>query len=92
MQLAFIYKNLCEEECLELRIILFCKNERDAEAIAEAISLRKQNVPLDLTIKKDRKGSRVITHIKARNIETLIALVDDLLMSVQAVEKKLGLA
>jgi len=73
---------------MEAKITLSYKSPREAEAIAKAISPDNVKVPTDLTIKTIKRGHKVITLVKSqRNLESLIATIDDILMSVQVAEK-----
>lgn len=73
---------------MEAKIVLSYKSPREAEAIAEAISPDNVKAPPDLTIKTTKRGPKVITLVKCqRNLESFIATIDDLLMSVQVAER-----
>jgi len=73
---------------LEARITLSYKNAREAEAVAKAVSPDNVKAPAGLTVKTTRKGSKVLTLVKCeRRLETFIATLDDLLMSVQVAER-----
>ncbi len=64
------------------------KNEREAEAVAQAVSPDNVKVPQGLFIKTTRRGSEVLTQIRCElRLQTLIATIDDLLCCVSTAEK-----
>ena len=64
------------------------ENEREAEAVAQAVSPDNVNVPRGLFIKTTRSGSEVLTQIRCElRLQTLIATIDDLLSCVSTAEK-----
>jgi len=76
---------------LEARITLSYKSVREAEAIAKAISPDNLKTPRGLSVKTIRKGPKVVTLVKCqRSLESLIATIDDLLMSVQVAERAIS--
>jgi len=76
---------------LEAEITLSCRNAREAEAIAKAVSPDNLKTPLGLTVKTMRRGSEVVTWVKCeRKLESLIATLDDLLMAVQVAERAIS--
>ena len=73
---------------MEARIILSYESGRDAEAVARAVSPDNVKAPPGLTVGTTRRGSRVITLVRCEGrLETFIATLDDLLMSVQVAER-----
>lgn len=73
---------------MEAKITLSYKSPRKAEAVAKAVSPDNVKVPRGLTIKTVRRGPKVITLVKCRrNLESFIATIDDILMSIQVAEK-----
>jgi len=64
------------------------KNEREAEAVAQAVSPDNVKVPRGLFIQTTREGSEVLTRIRCGlRLQTLIATIDDLLFCVSTAEK-----
>jgi len=64
------------------------ENEREAEAVAQAVSPDNVKVPRGLFIKTTRSGSEVLTQIRCElRLQTLIATIDDLLSCVSTAEK-----
>ena len=73
---------------MEAEIQLCYKNEREAEAIAKAVSPDNVEVPPGLFIKTIRTGSKVLTTVECQTrLQTLIATIDDLLACVSLAEK-----
>ena len=80
-----------EEHDLEARITLSYGSIREAEAVAKAVSPDNLKAPPGLTIKTMRRGPKVVTLVKCeRKLESLIATIDDLLMSVQVAERAIS--
>jgi len=78
---------------LEAKIKLSYKNEREAEAVAKAVSPDNVEVPLGLLVKTVRRGSKVFTTIECETkLETFIATLDDLLSCVSVAEKTFSVA
>jgi len=78
---------------LEAEIRLSYKNEREAEAVAKAVSPDNVEVPSGLYIETVRNGSDVITKVKCQTrLQTLIATIDDLLACVSVAEKSFTIA
>ena len=78
---------------MEAEIYLSYQNEREAEAVAKAVSPDNIQVPLGLHIKTVRNGSDVDTKIECQTrLETLIATIDDLLACVSVAEKTFNVA
>jgi len=78
---------------LEAEIRLSYQNEREAEAVAKAVSPDNVEVPSGLHIETVRKGSEVHTKIECQTrLATLIATVDDLLACVSVAEKTFNVA
>jgi hypothetical protein len=73
---------------LEAEIRLSYRNEREAEAVARAVSPDNVEVPQGLVIETVRDGSEVITKVECQTrLQTLIATLDDLLACVSVAEK-----
>jgi len=78
---------------LEAKITLSYKNEREAEAVAKAVSPDNVKVPLGLFVKTTRRGSKVFTTIECKTrLETFVATIDDLLSCVSIAEKAFSVA
>jgi hypothetical protein len=78
---------------LEATITLEYGDAKTADAIANAVSPDNFKTPTGLFIKTVRKGSRVLTEIKAEGkLATFIATIDDLLFCVSTAEKTLRTA
>jgi len=78
---------------LEAEIRLSYENEREAEAVAKAVSPDNVEVPSGLYVKTVRNGSEVHTKVECQTrLATLIATVDDLLACVSVAEKTFTVA
>jgi hypothetical protein len=78
---------------LEAEILLYYKNDREAEAVVKAISPDNVEVPPGLHIRTLRKGSIVQTNVDCQSrLQTLIATIDDLLACVSVAEKSFKIA
>jgi len=78
---------------LEAKIKLSYKNEREAEAVAKAVSPDNVEVPPGLLVKTVRRGSEVFTTVECQTrLETFIATLDDLLSCVSVAEKTFSVA
>jgi tRNA threonylcarbamoyladenosine modification (KEOPS) complex Pcc1 subunit len=78
---------------LEAEIRLSYRNEREAEAVAKAVSPDNVEVPDGLRIETTRNGSDVLTTINCQTrLQTLIATIDDLLACVSVAEKTFNIA
>jgi hypothetical protein len=78
---------------LEAEIRLSYGNEREAEAVAKAVSPDNVEVPSGLYIETVRNGSEVLTKVECRTrLQTLIATLDDLLACVSVAEKTFKVA
>jgi len=78
---------------LEAEIRLSYENEREAEAVATAVSPDNVEVPPGLYVKTVRKGSNVLTRVECQTrLQTLIATIDDLLACVSVAEKAFTVA
>lgn len=78
---------------MEAEIRLSYENEREAEAVAKAVSPDNVKVPLGLYVKTVRNGSEVHTKVECQTrLATLIATVDDLLACVSVAEKSFTVA
>jgi tRNA threonylcarbamoyladenosine modification (KEOPS) complex Pcc1 subunit len=75
---------------LEATITLEYKDEKTAEAIANAVSPDNFKTPTGLKIKTDRENNKVITQIQFEGkLATFTATIDDLLFSTSTAEKTL---
>ena len=73
---------------MEARITFSYKSDREAEAVAKAVSPDNLKAPPGLAVETIRRGSKVITLVKCEGrLETFMATIDDLLMSVQVAER-----
>ena len=78
---------------MEAKIILSYKNEREAEAVAKAVSPDNVKVPHGLFVKTTRRGPKVFTTIECKTkLETFVATIDDLLSCVSVAEKAFSVA
>ncbi len=78
---------------MEAEIKLSYKNEREAEAVAKAVSPDNVEVPLGLFVKTVRRGSKVFTTVECQTkLQTFIATLDDLLSCVSVAEKAFSVA
>ncbi|PVX24475.1 MAG: hypothetical protein CW691_07465 [Candidatus Bathyarchaeum sp.] len=78
---------------MEAEIRLIYQNEREAQAVAKAVSPDNMEVPQGLCIKTVRNGSEVLTTVDCQTrLQTLIATVDDLLACVSVAEKTFNVA
>jgi hypothetical protein len=78
---------------LEAEIRLIYQNEREAEAVAKAVSPDNLEVPPGLQIETVRNGSDVLTTVECQTrLQTLIATLDDLLACVSVAEKTFNIA
>ena len=78
---------------MEAEIRLAYKNEREAEAVAKAVSPDNVEVPQGLFIETVRNGFEVITKVECQTrLQTLIATLDDLLACVSVAEKTFKVA
>ena len=78
---------------MEAEILLYYKNDREAEAVVKAISPDNVEVPPGLHIKTLRNGSIVQTYVDCQTrLQTLIATIDDLLACVSVAEKSFKIA
>jgi len=73
---------------MEAEIVLSYKNEREAEAVAKAVSPDNFKVPRGLFVKTTHSGAKVLTIVKCDlSLQTFIATIDDLLRCVSVAEK-----
>ena len=78
---------------MEAEIKLSYKNEREAEAVAKAVSPDNVEVPPGLFVKTVRRGPQVFTTIECQTkLQTFIATIDDLLSCVSVSEKAFSVA
>ena len=75
---------------LQATITLEYKDEKTAEAIAEAVSPDNFKTPVGLQVKTVRENNKVITEIDCEGkLATFTATIDDLLFSASTAEKTL---
>ena len=73
---------------MEAEIVLSYKNEREAEAVAKAVSPDNFKVPRGLFIKTTHRGTKVLTTLRCDlSLQTFMATIDDLLRCVSVAEK-----
>jgi hypothetical protein len=85
-----LWENSYEAKKLEATITLEYGDAKTADAIANAVSPDNFKTPTGLFIKTERKGSYVLTEVKAEGkLATFIATIDDLLFCVSTAEKTL---
>ena len=73
---------------LETKIFICYKNEKEAEAVAKAVSPDNIEIPSGLFIKTITDGSKVLTTVECRTgLKTLISTLDDLLACISVAEK-----
>lgn len=78
---------------MKAEIRLSYRNEREAEAVAKAVSPDNVKVPPGLSVKTVRNGPEVLTKIECQiRLQTLIATLDDLLSCVSVAEKAFTVA
>ena len=78
---------------MEAEIRLSYQNEREAEAVAKAVSPDNVEVPSGLYIETVRNGSDVLTKVECQTrLQTLIATLDDVLACVSVAEKTFNVA
>ena len=71
-------------------ITLEYKDQKTAQAIAEAVSPENFKTPVGLQIKTTRENSKVITEIECEGkLATFTATIDDLLFSASTAENTL---
>ena len=75
---------------MEATITLEYKDEKTAEAIAQAVSPDNFKTPIGLQVKTVRENNKVITQIQCEGkLATFTATIDDLLFSASTAEKTL---
>ena len=78
---------------MEAKIRLSYENEREAQAVAKAVSPDNLEAPLGLYVKTVTNESEVLTIIECQTrLATLIATIDDLLACVSVAEKSFNVA
>ena len=78
---------------MEAKIRLSYRNEREAEAVAKAVSPDNVEVPPGLTVKTVREKTEVLTMVECQTrLQTFIATLDDLLSCVSVAEKTFTVA
>ncbi len=76
---------------MEVEIWLSYKTNREAKAIADAISPDNAKVPEGLVIKTVKRERNVLTYIKCvSNMFTFIATIDDLLGAASVAERSIS--
>lgn len=75
---------------MEATVTLEYKDEKTAEAIAQAVSPDNFKTPIGLQVKTVRENNKVITQIQCEGkLATFTATIDDLLFSASTAEKTL---
>ena len=78
---------------MEAEVRLYYENEREAEAVAKAVSPDNMNVPSGLFVETTTNESEVLTQIRCDlRLQTFIATIDDLLSCVATAEKAFSVA
>lgn len=78
---------------MEAKITLSYEDEREAEAVAKAVSPDNVRVPSGLFVKTIRRGTRVLTLVRCKTrLQTFIATIDDFLSCVSVAEKAFSAA
>lgn len=78
---------------MKAEIRLCYDDEREAEAVAKAVSPDNVEVPPGLAIKTARERSDVLTNVEChKSLHTFIATIDDLLSCVSIAEKSFTVA
>jgi len=73
---------------VEAEIVLSYDDEREAEAVAKALSADNRKLPKNLIVKTERRNSKVWTYIKCeKTLGTFIATIDDLLSCASTAER-----
>jgi len=73
---------------VEAEIVLYYRTEREAEAVARAVSPDNLKVPQDLFIKTIHEGAKVFTTVRCDlSLNTFVATIDDLLSCVAVAEE-----
>ena len=76
---------------MEAEISLSYKTDRQAKAVADAVSPDNMKIPDGLSIRTEKQGRKVLTHIKCRtSMLTFIATIDDLLAAVSVAERSIS--
>ena len=75
---------------MQATVTLEYKDEKTAEAIAQAVSPDNFKTPIGLQVKTARENNKVITEIQCTGkLATFTATIDDLLFSASTAEKTL---
>jgi len=75
---------------LQATVTLEYKDEKTAQAIAEAVSPDNFKTPVGLQVKTVRESNKVITEIECEGkLATFTSTIDDLLFSASTAEKTL---
>ena len=78
---------------MEAEIRLCYKTEKEAQAVAEAVSPDNVEVPEGLVVETKQNGSEVYTVVVCdKKLGTLIATLDDLLACVSVAERSFTVA
>jgi hypothetical protein len=78
---------------LKAEIRLCYDDEREAEAVAKAVSPDNVEVPPGLAVETARESSDVFTRVEChKSLHTFIATIDDLLSCVSIAEKSFTVA
>jgi hypothetical protein len=78
---------------LEAEITLSYEDEREAEAVAKAVSPDNVEVPPGLFVRTTREGFKVFTRVRCETrLQTFMATIDDLLSCISIAEKAFSVA
>jgi len=73
---------------MEAEILLLYDDEREAEAVAKALSADNRGLPENLVVKTERKNSGVWSYIRCeKSLGTFLATIDDLLRCASTAEQ-----
>ncbi|MFQ6094848.1 MAG: KEOPS complex subunit Pcc1 [Candidatus Bathyarchaeia archaeon] len=77
---------------MEAEIVLVYDDQREAEAVAKAVSPDNVDVPLGLSVETVRSDEKVLTWIRCEECKfgTFISTIDDLLSCISVAEKALS--
>jgi len=78
---------------MEAEVRLCYENNKEAKAVAQAVSPDNMTVPSGLFVETTRNESEVLTQIRCElKLQTFIATIDDLLSCVSTAEKAFSVA
>lgn len=76
----------------EAKITLRYDDEKEAEAVSQAVSPDNLGAPEGLYVKTEAAGDRVVTTVRydGEKVETLLSTIDDLLSCISTAEKTIS--